>query len=100
MSSIIGEVMSELTYLEFSGISDYVKLGVIRDLVAHNKQLEAEDRAIRNLKKTETALQSFVDAFEGDFVMSKCIVDSPSKRWSPIEDLYWEAKEALEQQKD
>jgi hypothetical protein len=56
--------------------------------------------SIRDLKNREIALESFVDAFEGDFVMVGTVVDNPNKFWSPIENLYWEAKRALEQQKD
>jgi hypothetical protein len=42
MTHLVGEVIAELDHTEFSGISDYVKHQVIRELVARNKELEEE----------------------------------------------------------
>jgi len=87
---ILGEVIAELDRYEFGGITDDVKHQVIRDLVAQNKQLRRESKA----------LGSFVHAFEDDFVMGETIVDKPNRRWGVLEDLYWEAKTAVAPEKD
>jgi len=43
-----------------------------------------------------SALQSFVDDFEGDFMVDGEIVDDPDGRWGCLTRLYNEAKEALD----
>ena len=44
------------------------------------------------------ALQSFVDDFEGDFVLEDgTVVDDPDARWGCLTRLYKEAKEALDE---
>mgnify|MGYP003116569525 CR=1 FL=1 len=43
-----------------------------------------------------SALQDFVDSFEGDFMWRGDIVDEPDKRWSQFTRLYERAKAALD----
>jgi len=43
------------------------------------------------------ALKSFVDDFEGDFMVDGEIVDDPDGRWGCLTRLYKEAKEALDE---
>ncbi|MEE8112719.1 MAG: hypothetical protein V3T23_00050 [Nitrososphaerales archaeon] len=54
---------------------------------------ECDDEAANPIRR---ALQSFVSAFEGDFVWEGVLVDNPDGQWTPLTRLYNEARKALD----